>query len=238
MAQWKNRIVGHGEVDPVALLAHPLNAKIHDGLQQQAMVGALEELGWLDEVKVNKRTGLIVDGHMRVTVALAYGQATVPVCWYDLAEDEERLALLTFDPLGALAGTDNERLRDLLSAADAESTGLQALLARMEKEVTRAGELAAGIPLAGAGGEDAAAPQEALLDQAVQLRPALEYVVVLCANDDEFGALQKVLGLGAVRRGGYRIGSPYGDQPGTQRVVRAAALLALLGGGDAHSDTE
>lgn len=67
------------------------------------------------------------------------------------------------------------------------------------------------------------------LPPATQLKPAREYVVIVCADDggDEFERLKVALSLTPVRRGGYRVGSPF-DAVGTQRVVHAADLLAKL----------
>ena len=70
---------------------------------------------------------------------------------------------------------------------------------------------------------------ELLLDQAVQLKPQREYVVVMCAEDGgiEFERLRSLLGLAMVRKGGYRPGSPF-DTPGVQRVIHASELIARL----------
>jgi hypothetical protein len=67
---------------------------------------------------------------------------------------------------------------------------------------------------------------ETLLDQAIQIKPADEYIVVMCENEDEFVALRKLLNLPLVRRGGYRVGSPF-DDVGVQRVVKASQILSL-----------
>jgi hypothetical protein len=66
--------------------------------------------------------------------------------------------------------------------------------------------------------------------QAIQLQPAREYVVVMCADDDgeEWEKVKVALGLGPVRRGGYRPGSPM-ESVATERVIHAKDLLAKLG---------
>jgi hypothetical protein len=68
---------------------------------------------------------------------------------------------------------------------------------------------------------------DVLLDQAIQLQPAKEYVLVMCDEEDEFLELRRLLGLGDVRRGGYREGSPF-DAVGVQRVIHASQLIGLL----------
>ena len=62
---WKNRIVGTDEVDPADLLANPLNARMHPRTQEKAVVESLATVGWVSDVIVNRRTGFVVDGHLR-----------------------------------------------------------------------------------------------------------------------------------------------------------------------------
>jgi hypothetical protein len=49
----------------------------------------------------------------------------------------------------------------------------------------------------------------------------------MCADLDEWERLKVALSLTPVRRGGYKKGSPL-DDVGTQRVVHAADVLALI----------
>ena len=120
---WRNRIVGHADVPPAGLIANPANWRTHPAPQQRALAGALGEVGWVAQVLVNRRTGHLVDGHLRVELALARGEPSVPVTYVDLSEDEERMVLASLDPLGAMAGADaaklEELLRDLVPSDDA-----------------------------------------------------------------------------------------------------------------------
>ena len=110
-------------------LANPLNWRIHPQFQQEAMAGALNEIGWIDEVTVNTRTGRIVDGHLRVTLALRAGDNTpVPYKEVDLSEEEEALALASKDPIAALAVTDNAQYLALLDGVSSGEAALQQLL--------------------------------------------------------------------------------------------------------------
>jgi ParB-like chromosome segregation protein Spo0J len=102
-AKWRNRIVGHGEVDPNDLVANPRNWRIHPQAQQEALEGVLEDVGWVDTVLVNQRTGFVVDGHLRVQLALRREEHEVPVTYLDLSEDEELEVLASYDPLSAMA---------------------------------------------------------------------------------------------------------------------------------------
>ena len=113
--QWRNRIIGQGEEVPDQLLANPKNWRIHPKEQQEALGGVMERVGWVQQVVVNKRTGFVVDGHLRVSMAISRSEPMVPVVYVDLSEEEEALILATIDPLAALAKTDNDQLRDLVT---------------------------------------------------------------------------------------------------------------------------
>ena len=113
-ASWANRIVGEGSEAPDQLLGNPENFRIHTLEQQQALEKVLDRGGWVTRVIVNKRTGHVVDGHLRVSLAISRGEPTVPVTYVDLSEHEEGLALATYDQLASLAGTDQQKLTDLL----------------------------------------------------------------------------------------------------------------------------
>ncbi len=100
---WRNRIIGSGEENPESLLANPGNWRIHPRAQQDALSGVLSEVGWVANIIVNRQTGHVIDGHLRVSLALRRHEPTVPVTYVDLTPDEEALVLATFDPISAMA---------------------------------------------------------------------------------------------------------------------------------------
>jgi hypothetical protein len=130
-APWRNRIVGSGEEDPTQLLANPANWRIHGKEQQRALAGALSEVGWVAQVLVNRRTGHVVDGHLRVELAISKGEPTIPVTYVDLSEDEERMVLATLDPLAAMAGVDQAKLEELLRDLTPSDDALATMLAEL-----------------------------------------------------------------------------------------------------------
>ena len=69
------------------------------------------------------------------------------------------------------------------------------------------------------------AKTEVLLDQAIQLKPQREYIVVMCDTAEEFVELQNHLSLRMVRRGGYRKTAKSPDEVGVERVITAERLL-------------
>lgn len=125
---FRSRIVGEGDEAPDQLLANPLNWRVHPKEQQDALEGLLQQVGWVQRVIVNKRSGHVVDGHARVALALRRNEPTLPVLYVDLSEAEERLVLAAIDPIGGMAGTDQALLDSVLEGLAADDAGLQALL--------------------------------------------------------------------------------------------------------------
>jgi DNA modification methylase len=130
-AAWRNRITGQGEVDPTTLVANPANWRGHPREQQQGLMAALGEVGWVAQVLVNTTTGHIVDGHLRVELAIARHEPTVPVTYVELSEEEERLVLATLDPLAAMATAEKDALAALLADLSPADDALAALLAEL-----------------------------------------------------------------------------------------------------------
>lgn len=113
--QLQNRIVGEGNESPEQLLANPKNWRIHPSHQRSALLKVLDTVGWVDQVIVNQTTGHLIDGHLRVSVAMERNEKTVPVLYVSLTEQEEEIVLATLDPIGSLAVADNELLDSLLT---------------------------------------------------------------------------------------------------------------------------
>lgn len=132
---YRNRIVGHGEVDPTQLLANHKNWRIHPSTQEDALAGVLEEVGWVDSILVNQRTGFVIDGHLRAAHAISHNEALVPVDYVDVSEEEEDKILATFDPISAMATTDTAKLTDLLAGINADSQRMVTFLATMHPVV-------------------------------------------------------------------------------------------------------
>lgn len=139
---WASRIVGYGEIDPEQLLPNEMNYRLHPKRQQDALSGSLNELGWVDDVKVNKRTSelwgpndrfveTLLDGHSRAKLALRKGEKSIPVKYLDLTPQEEALFLAVFDPITYMAETDSALLDALLREVNTGESTLQELLEDM-----------------------------------------------------------------------------------------------------------
>lgn len=123
-----NRIVAHADVAPDQLLAHPQNYRRHPGRQLDMLRGSLQEVGWVREVLVNRRTGHVVDGHARCEEAMRQGLPSVPVSYIDVSEEEELLLLAVLDPMSELAVHDDVALKELLNDVNTSDAALQDLI--------------------------------------------------------------------------------------------------------------
>jgi DNA modification methylase len=132
---WENRITRSGMENPKNLVSNPKNWRKHPKIQEDAMRGVLEDIGWIQDIIVNERTGKLVDGHLRVEIALKNGESEVPVKYVDLLEEEEEKALITFDPITAMAEADKELLNSLVERCKTDNEEVKGLLADIaEKE--------------------------------------------------------------------------------------------------------
>ena len=128
MGKIKNRIVGSGEEPLDQIMFNPRNWRIHPLSQQDALKGVLEEVGWVQQVIVNKRTGNLIDGHLRCQLAAREGAKTIPVVYVDVSEDEEALVLATLDPIGAMAATDKQKLDELFQDIQSDNENIQKMI--------------------------------------------------------------------------------------------------------------
>ncbi len=131
---WQDRIVGHDKVEPKTLSPNPRNWRTHSERQIRAMEGVLNEVGWVQNIVVNQRTGHLIDGHLRLQVALARNEEAIPVTYVDLSENEEAIVLATLDPLAGLAGADVDILDDLLGDINVEDIAVSSLLQDVAKD--------------------------------------------------------------------------------------------------------
>lgn len=147
MTDYRNRIVGYGTKPASQFLANPLNHRKHPQKQRAAMAASLKELGWVNVVIENVRTGALIDGHERIWQAMKADDAEVPYIQVDLAPEEEHLALAILDSITGMAEIDPAILNALLEDVQTTEPALQELLARMAEDagMFRADE--SGAPL-------------------------------------------------------------------------------------------
>jgi len=206
----RSRIVGHGEESPDQLLANPLNWRIHPKHQQDAMQGVLEEVGWVQSVIVNRTTGNLVDGHMRVALALRQDLASIPVVYVELTPEEEEIVLATLDPLGAAAATDKVKLAELLADVSVTSQHLERFLSGL-------GDDGSGMTHAERLAEWAGMPEY----EQQNLTPH-KTIFVHFKNDEDVAAFAKAIGQAFTPRT-KSIWFPVADEPADLSTMRYTA---------------
>ncbi|NOX52996.1 MAG: hypothetical protein GXP27_00875, partial [Planctomycetes bacterium] len=123
---------------------------------------------------------------------------------------------LTADPLAGLADLDPDQVASLVAerSVDWSEQYMRQFLADLEQQTEDRRQRR--------GTDDGP-----LLEQATQLRPQAEYVVIMAESVDDWQWLQQVLRLQPVRRGGYKRGSQF-DQVGIERVVTVSRLREVI----------
>lgn len=119
---------------PAELEEHPSNWRTHGEAQLKSLEEAIAEVGWAGAVLLNERTSKILDGHARKKVAIESGVKQVPVLIGKWTEEQEKLILSTFDPIGAEAGIDRTRLDALLGQVQTAKPGIQGLLDKLRQK--------------------------------------------------------------------------------------------------------
>ena len=129
--QIRDRIKELRRVRAKNLLHNPKNWRRHPKAQADALRGLLAEVGYADALLVRKLPDgrlMIIDGHLRAETT---PDALVPVLVLDVTEEEADKILLTLDPLAAMAESDAERIKALLTTVRTDSEAVQELLKRI-----------------------------------------------------------------------------------------------------------
>ncbi len=124
-----HRLGSRAEEAPDQLARQPAQLADAPAAQRKALRGALDTVGWVQQVIVNRRTGHVVDGHARIEEALSRHEPAVPVLYVDLSPEEEALVLATLDPIAAMAQADDEKLRACWPRSPSTTRASRALLA-------------------------------------------------------------------------------------------------------------
>lgn len=133
------RIVGIEKVKASDLVPHPQNWRVHPERQRETLRAAVDEIGFTAAPIVRKLRGgkyQIIDGHLR---AEEMGDQEIPVIVTDLTEAEAKKALLTTDPLTAMAGIGEEALLELLGEVAFDADELTSLAADLQGGSPRGG---------------------------------------------------------------------------------------------------
>lgn len=134
---YRNRILEFRRIPASELLDNAGNWRKHPNAQKKALRGVLQEVGVAGALTAyyserNNGTLTLIDGHLRKEVI----DGELPVVILDLNDAEADKLLAVFDPLGAMAEADAEKLKALLNSVETESEGLGEMLAELSKAFT------------------------------------------------------------------------------------------------------
>jgi DNA modification methylase len=131
---YRNRIVEQRMMSPLELKANPKNWRKHPDVQRNGLDAALTEVGWVQSVILNQTTGHLIDGHLRIELAIKKGETQVPVNIVDLSPEEEDIILTSLDPISAMAQTNHEALTALISGITTTNPAMRDLIDRIQKK--------------------------------------------------------------------------------------------------------
>jgi DNA methylase len=124
----RDRIKELRRVKAADLAPNPMNWRTHPKEQQDALKGLLAEIGYAGALlarELEDGSLQLIDGHLRAETT---PDQHVPVLVLDVDEAEARKILATHDPLGAMAGRDDELLKMILETVETQSAAVQAML--------------------------------------------------------------------------------------------------------------
>jgi len=131
----RNRIIELRHVPASSLRPNPRNWRTHSALQVDALKEILSDVGYAGAALARELpdgTLELIDGHARAEVT---GEGTMPILVLDVTEEEANKILLTFDPVGAMAGADAVKLEELLTDVHIDNAPVNAMLDEMAKNV-------------------------------------------------------------------------------------------------------
>lgn len=133
----RDRIKELRRVPAADLLPNPKNWRTHPKAQQDAMRGVLADIGYAGAALARETDDglMLIDGHLRAEVST---EAEIPVLILDVTEEEADKILATFDPISAMAGTDEDALRGLLDAVNIDNAAVNDMLDAMAAELPQA----------------------------------------------------------------------------------------------------
>jgi hypothetical protein len=126
----RDRIKELRRVPACDLIPNPRNWRTHGKAQAEALQGLLAEVGFAGAVLARETPEglMLIDGHLRSETA---GAGIIPVLVLDVTESEADKILATYDPIGAMADSNAEKLDSLLRDVQTGNQALATMLAEL-----------------------------------------------------------------------------------------------------------
>lgn len=180
---------------------NPKNPRIIKDDRFKKLVKSVEEFPKMMKLRpiVIDEQGMVLGGNMRLKVLQHLKFKEIPDEWVkradELTEDEKQRFIVS-DNVG-FGDWDWDALANEWDAVKLEEWGLE-----IPEKIDKLNE-----------------GEEIEFERSVQLKPPMEYIMIICEpNSEEWEDLKEKLKLKLVKRGGYRVGSPFDDH-GLERVL-------------------
>ncbi|REJ66224.1 MAG: hypothetical protein DWQ31_15635 [Planctomycetota bacterium] len=144
MTKIRDRIVEFRRVPASLLVRNERNWRTHPEHQRAAMKSVLRDIGYADALLARRLADgrlELIDGHLRAEVT---PDEEVPVLIVDVNDEEARLLLAVHDTLPQLAGSDDEKLTELLRDVETADEAISKLFETVAGESTTALSLRLG----------------------------------------------------------------------------------------------
>lgn len=181
------------------LIPYTSNPRTHDDGQIDQIVASIREFGFTNPILVDDVGGVIA-GHGRLLAAQRMGMLEVPTIELGYLSEEQRRAYVIADnKLSLNAGWDAKTLAEemqQLAMADYDIGILGFSTEEVEDLLKQEVEATGGTG------------PEVVYEQAIQLEPSKEYIIIVAETPEEWDEMIAHYGLELRERGGYAKGSP------------------------------
>jgi hypothetical protein len=195
----------------------PANARKHNDRNIDAIIASLRRFGQQKPIVIDK-TNIVRAGNGTLEAARRLGWEFID-CGTTSLEGSDAIAYAIADNRTAeLAEWDDDTLAAQLNGLLTESEEIALAAGFAPEEIEAMGCI---------DDEPEGAEAESKLPQSLQLEPGGEYILITFDDTSEFDEAKGILGLGLVRRGGYKEGSPF-EAVSTERVLNWKRLKGIL----------
>lgn len=121
-------------VDPQILLENPLNYRVHPPEQEAETRESIRTCGWARRLLVNVLTGRLIDGHLRLKIAIDDKLDRVPVDYGQWTDKQELLLLAALDPITGRAKWDDAKFQELYGKLKLNEGPLRSMLDGLKRD--------------------------------------------------------------------------------------------------------
>jgi ParB-like chromosome segregation protein Spo0J len=195
----------------------PANARKHDDKNIDSIIASLRRFGQQKPIVIDA-SNVVRAGNGTLEAAKRLGWDSIECVKTSLKGSDAIAYAIADNRTAELAEWDEDTLAAQLNGLLAESEDIALAAGFTAEEIEEMGRIDDELE----GGEG-----ESKLPQSLQLEPGKEYILIAFDDPSEFDEAKGILGLGLVRRGGYKEGSPF-EAVSTERVLEWNRLKGIL----------